>query len=219
MALRIKDRKKVILIKSSAKYGLNALASQIFLSFCDSFLRRRHLIYCAEKNDVLARESTRVAGLHFREVKEWGELRTEMQSYLLKNQEYLQWGDPSWFNRGWRLWVGEFGEDLATMSWWIPYKYANSFFITIPNDAEVMWQSTTIPKYRGRGLFTVHRVNLMKNRIENGINRFYVCCEEYNTTGKKNLPKQGFRFIGHHTRSKITGRTKWYPIRDRKHLP
>lgn len=212
MSLKIKDRKKVILIKSSMKHGISCFSKQIYLSFCDTFLRRRHLIYRANKEDILKKEIVKVDGLSFREVKGWCDFRKNTQQYLLQNRELLQWGDPSWFDRGWRLWVGEFGEDLATLSWWIPYENVQNFFIEIPSDSELMWQSTTIPKYRGRGLFTHHRLNLLRDRIDNGVNCFFVCCEEFNSTGKKNLPKQGFRLMGHHTRNKITGREKWRPF-------
>lgn len=208
MSLRIADRKKVILINNSIKYGLKPFSEQVYLSFCDTFLWRRHLIYCAKKDDVLKKEIGKIDGLDFREVKGWSDFSKNTQLYLLKNRELLQWGDPSWFDRGWRLWAGEFGGDLATLCWWRSPENSRDFFIDIPDDSELMWQSTTIPKFRSSGLFTYQRLNLLRMRIKEGVNRFFVCCEAFNTTGKKNLPKQGFKYIGRHTRSKITGRKK-----------
>jgi len=213
MSVPITDRKKFVLLRSARRKGVAPFLKQAWLTFGDSFLRRRHLIFEATAADVMRLPAPEVEGLRFREVRSWNEFRPDVQARLLRDREALTWGDPGWFDRGWRLWVGEFGADLATLCWWRAPETAKDFFIPIPEDAELMWQSTTMPEYRGKGLFTVQRRHLMRWRVGEGVQRFYVCCEDFNTTGRRNLPAQGFRHIGDTVYSKITGKRRWRPLK------
>jgi len=212
MVTPLKDRKKVVLLRSAWRRGLAAFLRQFHLTFCDTFLSRTHLIYQASAADVLKQEIQEIPGLSFREVHCWEEFSEPVQRRLLADQASLSWGSVSWFNRGWRLWAGEFGDQLATLCWWRSPEQSRDFFQSIPGDAELMWQSTTMPEFRGRGLFTVQRLHLLRYRIEDGVGQFFVCCESYNMTGRRNLPSQGFHLIGHTTYSKITKRRTWHPV-------
>jgi hypothetical protein len=212
MSVPLGKRKKVVLLRSAMKRGWRPFFHQAAATFSDTFLARTHIIYRADAADVLIQPVPDIAGLAFREVKSWEDLSAGVRTRLLADQGLLNWGDPSWFDRGWRLWAGEFGEELATLSWWRAPSQSDDFFYPIPADGELMWQSTTMPEHRGDGLFTVQRLNLMRDRIGDGVQKFFVCCENFNSTGRRNLPKQGFKPIGISSRSKITGQRRFRPL-------
>lgn len=212
MSVPLNKRKKIVLLQSARKKGLKPFLRQAGLTFSDTFLARTHLIYRARAEDVLALETPVVEGLAFREAKSWQDLSGPVRERLMADQDYLTWGDPSWFDLGWRMWVGEFGDQLATMSWWRSREQADDFFIDLPENSELMWQSTSLPEYRGKSLFNAQRIHLMQWRAREGVREFYVCCEDFNITGRRNLPRQGFEYIGVTRRSKLTGRRRWRPL-------
>jgi len=211
MKVPLSKRKKYVLLRSAFKRGWRPFMLQAYMTFADTFLRRRHLIYRATAEDVRTRDIPVVPGLEFREVGRWEDLPESSRQRLLDDYDFLTWGDPSWFDKGWRLWIGEFGDKLATLTWWRPPEQCKDFFVELPPGAELIWQTVTMPEFRGRGLTTVQSLNLLKHRIDAGISAFYSCCEDYNTTSARNIPSRGFTMIGHTSQSKITGRRSWHP--------
>ena len=213
MTVPLRKRQKLVLLRRAWRKGPGPFMRQAILTFGSSVLWRRHLIYEAHADKVLKLDIPDISDILFREVRSWNELSPDIRECLLRDKASLGWGDEAWFDLGWQLWVGEVDGRLATLAWWRTAEQSNDFFIPVPEDTELMWQSTTMPEFRGRDLFTVQQRTLMQRHAQDGVRRFLSCCEDFNMTSRRNLPRQGFDYIGMTVKSRLTGKRRWYPAR------
>lgn len=206
------EKYKVQLLRGALKRGLATFTRQAYLIFLDSAIRQKHLIFKATREDIPHDSRQTDSALSFQEILSWHELRIDDQKILFNQQQAIDIGGLDWFDRGWRLWIGEVHGRLAVLGWWRSAEQSEDFFCPLPDDAELLWHATTLPGFQGMELHIMLRVTLMEERMKSGINSFYMSCRDYNTPSHRNILKMGFRNIGYYTVSKWTGKHKrhWF---------
>lgn len=213
MTRHLTQRYKVVLLRGAARRGAWPFLRQAYLIALDTLLREKHLVFRASREDILNIRIPEDSALSFREISSWDELQSEDRKRLFDPGQGIDIGGADWFDRGWRLWVGEMSGCLAVLGWWRTADQSRDFFCPIPEDGELLWHVTTLPSFRGKGLHLRLWSALMYERIAVGTNSFYTNCREYNTPSHRNILRMGFRRIGHCTVSRLTGRRRWHPVR------
>lgn len=209
MAASILQSNKAALLRGAARRGVGPLARQAGLTAADTLLRRKHLVFYAAARDVLSVPDA--GSMDFREIPSMDAMPEDLRSRLMDGDDPADWGEPGWFDRGWRLWVGEIDGCVACLGWLRSAAQSRDFFYPMPEDTELLWQMVTLPEFRGRGLHVTFRLALMRARLEEGVVGFFINCREYNSTSHRNILKMGFHPVGHCTDSRITGRRSWHP--------
>ena len=211
MSRSIWQKDKVALMRGAARRGLLPLTRQAWLAGADTLIRRKHLVFRAEPGDILSAPMPPMERLTFRPVGSWDAMPEDMRRRLTDRDGAVDWGEPGWFDKGWRLWVGEIDGCLACLGWLRGAEQSRDFFCPMPENTELLWQMVTLPEFRGRGLHVTFRLALMRARLEEGVAGFFINCREYNSTSHRNILKMGFRPIGHCVDSRLTGRRTWHP--------
>jgi RimJ/RimL family protein N-acetyltransferase len=212
MTVPFARRKKVQLIRGAAGRGLVPFLRQTVLCIADSGLRQKHLVFRISADKVRAMPFDPPPDMSFREVTSWDELSKGAQSRLSDPQEQIDWGDAGWFDRGWRLWVAESRAGLVALGWWRSAAQTQDFFCPLPATSEVLWHSTVMPEFQGKGLQVPLRVSLMRERVLGGVTEFYTNCRDYNTPSRRNILRMGFECIGACIVSKLTGQRRFRPL-------
>jgi hypothetical protein len=205
---------KLELLKSACKRGPLVFLNQAYVTGRDTLWSQKHLVFRISGDrltDLPAAPD--LAGLSFRAVHSWADLSAREQERLSNDHDSLEWGEPSWFDAGWKLYIGEVNGALATLCWWRTAAQSSNFFCPVAEDEEVLWQTVTLSEFRGRKLYFITLLNLMALRHRAGASAFYISCRDYNSTSRRTFCKCGFEQIGYTRINKITQKRVWCPRR------
>jgi RimJ/RimL family protein N-acetyltransferase len=131
---------------------------------------------------------------------------------LIDPWKHIDWGEESWFHKGWRLWTAEQEGQLVALCWWRSAAQSRDFFCPLSQESEVLWHVTVIPEFQGNGMHIPLWLSLMRERVTDGVADFYTNCRDYNTPSRRNIERMGFSLIGYATDSRWTGRRKWHSL-------
>ena len=205
-------RQKVVLLKSAWRRGVGPFLSLLLISIRDKVWSKRLLIYYVGPDEIpnpLAGDGSRIT---YRRIDCWEDWPSELRDRLLREQDALGWGQVEWFDRGWWVWSGEIGGKVATFCWVYPRGGNDSFFKHMAPGSEFIWQVTTLPEFRGRGLYARMMIELMRTRVADGVTGIYGTFRDWNLTSRRVLPKVGFRVIGEIVTNKLTKTRRWVPV-------
>ena len=211
MLSALQNRPKVALLQGAARRGPRTFLRQAGLVAADSLLRKKHLVFRLDAPDLPPVPAS--PGLTFREIASLDGLHPADRELILAPGSTISWGDPDWFDRGWRLWIVEEGGRLVALGWWRNAEQSRDFFIPVPPDGELLWHATVLPALRGRNLHAVLRLALMHQRASQGVRCFFTNCRDYNAPSHRNILRMGFTQIGHVDESKISGKRRWHPAK------
>ncbi len=203
------EKKKVILLKSALRRGVGAFVRQGYLTGADVLLRT-HQVFRLDADDVRAADPQTVLPPQCREIRQWTDIPETLRQRLLADDGSIEWGARNWLDMGRRLWLGEVDGQVAFLCWFLNAEQAKDFWCPVPPDAEVIYQTTTLPEFRGRGLQVSFVQFLIRQRREDGIKSFFISCHAYNYTSYRNILKMGFRPIGYCSENRITRRLTWH---------
>lgn len=205
-------RQKLELLRSACKRGPVTLLNQAYVTGRDTLWSQKHLVFRIS-SDRLTGLPPEGSELSFRVVRSWADFSTRERERLTNNHDSLGWGEPGWFDNGWQLYVGEINGALATLCWWKTAAQSTDFFCPVAEEEEVLWETITLPEFRGRQLYSSTLLNLMTFRRRAGVTAFYISCRDYNSTSRRTFDKCGFEQIGYTRISKVTRKRAWYPHR------
>jgi len=212
MSIPLGQKYKVVLLRNAARRGASAFLRQAHLIGLDMLLRKKHLIFYADATDVLAEKVPPAKGVIFTEMPSWNAFCEIVARQPVAVPATVELGSKEWFDRGWRLWIGEMDQRLACLGWLRNAEQSQDFFCQMKTSSELPWHVTTLPDFLGRNLHVLLWATLMRMRIESGVPCFYTNCRDYNIPSHHNIRKMGFRLIGYTIDSKITGRRTWHPL-------
>ncbi|MEH6547847.1 MAG: hypothetical protein V7701_15530, partial [Sneathiella sp.] len=163
-------RQKEILLRSAWRKGFVVFLKQFLRSGRDTIWSKRQMIYSIDLETLKAPDMCTIDGLAYRRVSDWSELSEENNNFLRKIGETINWGDFSWLTElNYGLWIAEVNGKLAAVKWWRSSEQASEFFIKIPANADLHWQTTVFPEYRGKKLLEAVLITMMEYRKTQGI--------------------------------------------------
>ena len=152
-----------------------------------------------------------VEGLGILRCRSWDEVPDATQVVLTTNRLDFWWDSVEWIRRGWTLWLGMMGDELAGIVWTRTPAQSADFFVPIDPDGGVIWQSVILPHFRRRGIFTHVLWHVLQQMRSEGVRIAYISSLESNVPSKRAFKRCGFRRIGHASRWQAGGSWRWYP--------
>lgn len=205
------ERQKVVLLKAARKRGLGPYLSQLAMSLRDSLWSKRILIFRAGPGDVPAEPPAGSPDLEYEMIERFEDWPEALQERLLTDPAVASWGQKAWFDNGWKVWSCSLDGEVATFCWLYPAGANDTFFDAMEPGSEFIWEVTTLPEFRGRGLYAKMMIDLMNARLEAGVPAIYGCCRDYNATSRRVLPKVGYREVGYIHEPLRFGARVWRP--------
>ncbi|UWQ16081.1 hypothetical protein K3556_15990 (plasmid) [Aliiroseovarius sp. M344] len=205
------QKHKVILLRSSWKRGLRQFVRQAVLVLLDSTVRKKHMAFKLGA-DALRELPSLTDGSILTHGTKWDAFPQRLQKQIMQLDETVEWGDLSWFDKGWRLCVGEIEGRVVCIGWMRNAENSQDFFIKLPDKTELLWHLIVIPEFRGQRLHQRFWLMLMHDRAKDGVESFFTNCRDYNLPSFYNIQKLGFKLIGHRIDNKLTGKSRWTPI-------
>jgi GNAT superfamily N-acetyltransferase len=201
------QKQKIILLKSAWKKGWLPFLRQFIRSVRDTLFSKHHYIYSLDISNMDYKDKSRFPDLKFRVIRNWEDLDAEVLARLKDEQEYLGWGDFGWLtDLEYQLIVGEIDGKIAGLGWLRNNQQAQDFFVPLPDNAELVWQTTVLPEYRGKKLFDKFLWQLMIHRAQFGTTLFFINCRDYNTTTQSSLARMGWSYLGYVAEYKRSGK-------------
>jgi len=206
-------RQKVILLQSAWKKGYVIFLKQFIRSVRDSFWSKRQMIYSIDLETIRAPDMCDIQGLSYRRISDWSELSEENYNFLKDIRETINWGDFSWLTEHeYGLWVAEVKGKLAAIEWWRFPEQSFDFFIKIPKNTDLHWQTTVFPEFRGQKLLEAVMLSLMKYRKSEGVEFYSGSCRDFNTTSRRVFVELGSLYLGYAETNKLTKKETWRPL-------
>ena len=206
------DSFKINLLKRSFRVGVLPFLSQLLLMIKDKLFGPIYLIYEIRKGQFSPLTSEMNDPLDFCCYSEWKQMPEDIKSTILEELDGQYWGKEEWMELGWRLWVGTVDQKLAILTWVREAGQCEDFFFPLSHDCALVWQTITVPQYRGKGLASLLYNKIRRELFRRGYSQLYVSCRKYNLASRKNIEKSGFKYIGRGIIERKTGRGIWYPI-------
>ncbi|MBL4806164.1 MAG: GNAT family N-acetyltransferase [Rhodobacteraceae bacterium] len=207
------ERQKLVLLRSARKKGVFAFVKQFIRTVRDSFWSKRQMIYSVDLATLKAPDMCNIQGLSYRRISDWSELSEENYNFLNDTRETMNWGNFSWLTElEYGLWVAEVNGKLAAVKWWRSYEQSSDFFVRIPKNTELHWQTTVFPEFRGQKLLEAVLITVMEYRKSQGIEFFMISCRDYNMTSRRVFVELGCLYLGYAETNKLTKKEKWHPL-------
>jgi GNAT superfamily N-acetyltransferase len=202
---------KALLLRTSMRYGpITALRQGMSIGLA-TFIRQKHMLFHLDAAGILSQPDEHTEGFAFSEVPDWHALPPTERQRLEGSERNVDWGDREWFDRGWRLRAAfKNGERIAALRWWRTAAQSRDFLCQMSDVAELLWQATVLPEYRGKRLQVALIKTSMQHRARQGVSAFFINCRNYNTSSHRNIISMGFRPIGYCLISKRTGSRRWH---------
>ncbi len=143
---------------------------------------------------------------------EWDQIEETTQRKIVSEKKVLHWDFKEWFANKWTLRIGTIDGDLVVVSWTRSINNVGDYYFPITSKCRLIWQTTVMPAYRGLGIYPVMLQCLCEHYINEGVENIYIHSLDYNHSSNVGIQKAGFRLIGIGVRTRIKGRTIWYPI-------
>jgi RimJ/RimL family protein N-acetyltransferase len=121
------------------------------------------------------------------------------------------WDTEAWLRKGWRMWVGLTGGEVALVGWTRDAEHARRFYFPVCSCGQVVWQVNTLPRFRGRGFFTSALAQMQQVLFEDGCEDLFITCADYNIASRRAIEKAGFKLIGHGRMRVKDQRMAWFP--------
>jgi GNAT superfamily N-acetyltransferase len=206
-------RQKEILLRSAWKKGFFPFLKQFVRSVRDTAWSKRQMIYSIDLATLKKPDMCKIEGLSYRRVNDWSDLSEENYGFLRDSADTINWGDFSWLSElGYGLWVAEVNGKLAAVKWWRSSEQASDFFIDIPENTDLHWQTTVFPEYRGQKLLEAILITMMEYRKSQGTEYCIISCRDYNTTSRRVFVELECLYLGYAETNKLTKKTLWHPM-------
>lgn len=171
-----------------------------------------HLVFELRKQDQPPAPAESSDALSLCSYRTWDTVPEEMKAAMIRSLDGQYWGKEQWMQLGWRLWIGTMGRELALVSWTREAGGCEDFFFPMSADCAMIWQTITVPAFRGRGLCAAAFRRIAAALFESGFARVYCSCRDYNISSRKAIEKAGFQCIGRGVVAKRTGQGVWHPV-------
>jgi RimJ/RimL family protein N-acetyltransferase len=100
------------------------------------------------------------------------------------------------FEHGGISWVGRINGQLAGVCWLIPASVASNYFFPLLEGDAVISNCFTIPRHRGKGIFSGILYHIAKINSKEELHRIFINCKIWNTPSIRGILKVGFEQIG-----------------------
>ncbi len=110
------------------------------------------------------------------------------------------------FARGATPWVGRIQEQLAGVCWLVPASISSDYFFPLLEGDAVISSCFTIPRHRGKGVFSRILYQIAKSSSKRGLRRIFINCKTWNAPSMRGILKAGFKEIGVANRVRIARR-------------
>ena len=209
MLNRLRHSDKLALLRGAWYRGAGQTVQQIWLIASDMLWHRRHLVFRQDADALARHDFSTPDGFAMREINTLDALSAASRARLAQPDVAAKWGAQTWFNLGWRLWVGEQDGQIAALAWWRGAAESSDFFVQLESRDEILWHIFVLPECRGRDLHRIMWVALARHRVADGVTGFLTNCRNYNIPSRRNIGISGFVRIGHCNEYRITGRRVW----------
>jgi len=205
-------RYKIELLKRSFSKSPLLCLKQLYQMLRDKACGPRFLVYAAK---IPLRSETLLypEGFTIQSFDNWLQVDLSLRNIIEKDLKDEYWGKLEWFDLGWKLWIGTINEQLAILSWTRSGQQSEDFFFPLTDDCILIWQTVTLRKFRGRGLFSVLLQHITKTMSDQGIEMVYVSCRDFNYPSMNAILKAGFTFIGYGEKKRFSGIGQFYSTR------
>lgn len=202
---------KAKLLKRSWKKGLFTFLHHGWLIALDIFFRQRHNVFSFDCSEVHKCPRIEVKGLAFQTYKKLSEVDPKLLQAMEQEKRHMDWSTEEWFSRSWRLWIGTIEGQLAIAGWTRTAEQSNDFFFPITSGCALMWQTVTLPAFRGRGLLSAMLGKVLQTLADEGIKYVYGSCRDFNYSSKRGIERAGYCQIGYGIIRRRTGCGIWFP--------
>ncbi|MEN6336748.1 MAG: GNAT family N-acetyltransferase [Phycisphaerales bacterium] len=202
----------VEILRRAFKAGDHSFRHQVRMRMENKLYGATHLLFELRKEDCPLTLPKMHKSLALQPYESWDAVPEPIKASIAREFSEQYWGKPQWLELGWRLWIGTLDGELAILSWTREKHRCEDFFFPLSDDCAVIWQTITVPAFRGRGLCPVVFRRLAIDLFTRGFSRVYLNCRNYNTSSKRAIQKAGFKYIGQGFVRKGTGQGVWYPV-------
>lgn len=206
------DRFKIDLLKRSFSAGVVPFLSELSLILKDKLFGPTHLIYEIKKEQWTYCTVGMSDPLDICCYSEWEQVPEDIKAAIHEELDGQYWGKKEWMDLGWRLWVGTIDQKLAIISWTRRGGQCDDFFFPLSHDCVLIWQTITVPRYRGKALAPLMLNKMFRELLQRDHLRLYGSCRKFNYASRKIIEKTGFKYIGFGVVKKKTGQGIWYPV-------
>ncbi|MBP7051871.1 MAG: GNAT family N-acetyltransferase [Phycisphaerae bacterium] len=206
------DRHKTELLHRTFSAGLRPFVREMGMLVKSKLCGATHLVFEIKKQEYTPLCGGPNDSLSLRAYDTWDAIPEEMKGTIARDLHGEYWGKQEWIQIGWRFWVGTIEQELAIVGWTRGPGRCEDFFFPLSSDCGLLWQTVTVPKFRGRGLCSLVLSRMSGALFENGVDRVYGSCRDYNLSSKRAIEKAGFKYIGRGFVQKRTGKGIWYPV-------
>ena len=212
--MKLSDRFRIQLLKRSWKLGVGPFLKMVLSLLINSGPVINTLVYSRDCRDGLRVTMPPENSVVFQNFATWEEIPNDLKKSLVMADNRQEEGFENVIKRGWRLWIGTIGDQLAIFNWTRTSSHSADFFFPIGEKAVVIWHVETLPAYRGMGLMTLLMDHIAQTLDAEGIHTVYGLRATYNLATKHALEKTHFRVIGRGLMRAGSGRGMvWIPAK------
>ncbi len=212
--MKLSGRFRIQLLKRSRKQGIGPLIKEVLSLLISSGPIISVLGYSRDCRDGVRFTGYRGKEVVFQDFTIWEEIPSDLKKSLLMADERQDEGFENVINRGWRLWLGTIGDQLAIFMWTRTSSHSADFFFPIGEKGVLYWQAETLPAYRGINLLPLLFDHIAKTLDAEGIHTMYATCATFNLASRRVFEKAHFRLIGRGLMRAGSGRGMvWIPAK------
>lgn len=207
------EKYRIEVLKRSLKKGHIYFFRQILCMLKTYILGRRYCVF-----EFYAKQDISSTAVQFPELKistydKWEQIGDILKKQIQEEKKWLHWEFNDWLLKGWTLWIGTVDDNIAIVAWTRPGgNDCSDFFFPISLNWRLIWQTTTMPSFRGRGLYPAMLQHICEQFKGEGVEKIYIHCLDYNLPSIKGIQKAGFKKIGTALETKWKLRRIWYPV-------
>jgi len=144
--------------------------------------------------------------LHYHD---WSAIPEPIRNVLFVQKRYLWWDTKTMLAAGAELWVAVQGGHPLSFAVTRRGDKVDVYFFPMTETCSLISHCVTLPEARGRGLYVDMLRHVGKTLAQDGQNRLYIDCTDFNFASERGIHRAGFLAIGRgvHCRS---GATIWW---------
>lgn len=199
------------LIKHTLDAGkpLAAIALAYRIGRC-KVLRPHRLVYGLPAAEIDRSSDLTVPGYHVECINSWNKLDPAIVKKFQDHPDLVYWDMKTFMDQGAKLWIGRLAGEVANLGGArTGDRMAAYFFPLLARKTAVFSHFATFPGFRGKKLFPVLLRHIMQTMAKEGVEQFYIDCNDWNIFSIRGIERAGFHLMGH-GRTGRQGKLVWY---------
>ncbi len=171
--------------------------------------RQRRLVYGLSAAELDRISKVDIPGYGIECISSWKEMGSSMCREFEIQKQLIYWDVRGFLEQGGKIWLGRLENELVNLGGTRTGDKIDSYFFPLVHHSAVLSHFVTFPAFRGKNLFQAMMVNILHTLAGQGVEQFFVDCNDWNIPSIRGIERTGFQLIGHGQAGR-SGKLIWF---------